>query len=196
MHIGVFLDRDGTIIEEIDFLSNSSDLQLIPSSAEAIRALNTLGIQTFVITNQSGIARGYFDEPKLQKIHKQLTECLRNEHAYLDAIYYCPHHIEGTIRRYRVECRCRKPKTGMLERAVRDFGIDLRKSFVIGDKMTDIQTGKNAGARSILVLTGYGNDELDRLSRNKITPDYVANDLLDAVGYIKRTILTQQPTLQ
>src|SRR5713101_1275098 len=149
--IGVFLDRDGTINEEVDFLSSSDELHLIEGSAKAIREANQLGLKVFVITNQSGIARGFLTEQQLIKIHDHLIKMLNDLGAHIDAIYYCPHHPELGEAPYRILCDCRKPKTGMLQQAVKQFGINLAKSFVIGDRMIDVQTAQAAGAASILV---------------------------------------------
>src|SRR5262245_49590223 len=156
---GLFLDRDGTINEEVDFLTDPLDLRLIPGAADAIREANESGFKVFVITNQSGIARGLLTEERLGEIHAALVSKLAESRAKIDAIYYCPHHPDLGQPPYRRECDCRKPKTGMIDQAVRSYGIDVRKSFVIGDRMIDVQTGNNSGATSVLVLTGYGREE-------------------------------------
>ncbi len=184
--IGIFLDRDGTINTEVDYLRSPSDLQLIPGSAEAIREANELGWQVFIITNQSGIARGIFDETTLQKIHTELTIKLAEEDAFIDAIYYCPHHPDEGIPPYRRTCTCRKPGTGMLETAREDFGIDLSASYVIGDRMIDVQTAYAAGATPVLVLTGYGRDELNLCREAHLDVPHVAEDLYGAIQTIKR----------
>lgn len=188
MFPALFLDRDGTINEEVDFLSSPTEIKLIPRSADAIRIANQLGIKVFIVTNQSGIARGFLTEKKLEEIHNALIQLLSTHNAYIDAIYYCPHHPENGEPPYRTECSCRKPLIGMLERAVKEFNIDLRKSFVIGDKFIDILTGINAGANPILVLTGYGSREVKILDENNIKIPYIASDLYDAVQFVKNSL--------
>ena len=189
---GIFLDRDGTINEEVDFLTNPLDLRLIPGAADAIREANESGFKVFIITNQSGIARGLLTEERLGEIHAALVSKLAGHRAKIDAIYYCPHHPDFGQPPYRSECDCRKPKTGMIDQAVRAFGIDVRKSFVIGDRMIDVQTGNNAGAASILVLTGYGRSELELCRRNGVPIGHTAADLYAAVQYAKQSVLQVQ----
>jgi len=188
--IGVFLDRDSTINEEVDFLSSSNDLRLIPGSADAIREANTLGFKVFIITNQSGIARGLLTEDQLTQIHQALLKKLQQHGASITAIYYCPHHPDNGEPPYRMNCDCRKPNTGLLSRAAKEYNVDLKKSFVIGDKMIDVQTGNNIGAKSILVLTGYGKEELDLCRQNNVHIDHVTSDLHNAIQYVKE--ITQE----
>jgi D-glycero-D-manno-heptose 1,7-bisphosphate phosphatase len=185
--IGIFLDRDGTINEEVDYLSSPLDLHLIPGAADAIREANESGFKVFIITNQSGIARGILTEERLAEIHAALVSALARQHATIDKIYYCPHHPDFGEPPFRAVCNCRKPGTGMIDAAVREFGIDLSKSFVIGDRMLDVQTGNNAGAASILVLTGYGRKELELCRLNGVPVGHVAEDLPDAIHYVKQT---------
>ena len=189
---GIFLDRDGTINREVDFLSTPDELQLLPGSAEAIRIANELGFKVIVVTNQSGIARGLLTESQLASIHTKLIELLAAEQASLDAIYFCPHHPELGVGAYRRDCDCRKPNTGMVKRAVDEFGIDPKESFVIGDRMLDIQLGRNVSARSILVKTGYGNEELELCRSNDVAIDFVADDLLDAMHFVRRQVRETQ----
>jgi len=142
-HIAVFLDRDGTVNEEIDFLASPRDLHLIPRSADAIRMANDLGLRVFILTNQSGVARGLLTENDLAEIHRVLIEKLAEQRATVDRIYYCPHHpTEGPVE-YRGECDCRKPGTGMIRRAVDEFRVDPAKSYVIGDRTVDVEMAKN-----------------------------------------------------
>lgn len=185
--IGIFLDRDGTINEEVDYLSSPLDLHLIPGAADAIREANESGFKVFIITNQSGIARGILTEERLAEIHAALVSALARQHATIDKIYYCPHHPDFGEPPFRAVCNCRKPGTGMIDAAVREFGIDISKSFVIGDRMLDVQTGNNAGAASILVLTGYGRKELELCRLNGVPVGHVAEDLPDAIHYVKQT---------
>jgi D-glycero-D-manno-heptose 1,7-bisphosphate phosphatase len=193
--VGIFLDRDGTVNFEVEYLSSVSDLKLIPGSSTAIKEANQLGWKVFIITNQSGVARGIISEIDLEKIHQILQATLAQDGASLDAIYYCPHHPEIGESHYRKECDCRKPKTGMIDRAAKEFKIDLTKSFVIGDKMIDIQTGNNCGAKSILVLTGYGKEELKLCQQQNVKIDFIADNLYDAIQFIKRTVQQEIPTL-
>ncbi|MBI1804028.1 MAG: D-glycero-beta-D-manno-heptose 1,7-bisphosphate 7-phosphatase [Ignavibacteriae bacterium] len=193
--VGIFLDRDGTINEEVDFLSNPDNLNLIPRSVDAIREANTLGFKVFIITNQSGIARGFLSEERLSEIHKRLLASLKVKHAAIDAIYYCPHHPELGNAPFVKDCDCRKPRIGMLQQAATEFNVDLTRSFVIGDRMIDIQTGNNAGATSILVLTGYGKEELDLCRQNNVPIACIANDLFDAMEFVKRTAQHKQPSI-
>ena len=183
--LALFLDRDGTINKEVNFLKDPSQLVLINGSAEAIREANELGLKVIVFTNQSGIARGYLTESDLELIHKKLNELLSKEGAKVDAYYYCPHHPTEGNGKYRVDCDCRKPKGGMLIKASKDFGIDLKNSFVVGDRCIDIKAGKSVGAVTILVLTGYGKDELKRCEGE---PDFVAENLKEAVEIIKKCL--------
>jgi D-glycero-D-manno-heptose 1,7-bisphosphate phosphatase len=178
----VFVDRDGTINVDVDFLTSPSQLQLIPRSAEAIKELNDLGIPVVVITNQSGIARGLISEDDLRNIHVALDEMLKQYGASVSAYYYCPHHPDGEVAQYAKECDCRKPKPGMLFAARNDFGYNLQRSFVIGDKVRDVEAGKNVGAVAIQVSTGYGELEKDLCADIR---DYYAIDLFDAVQFIK-----------
>lgn len=189
---GIFLDRDGTINREVDFLSTPDELQLITGSAAAIRLANEMGFKVVVVTNQSGIARGLITEPQLHTIHQALIDLLALEGARVDAIYYCPHHAELGTGSYKRDCDCRKPKTGMAKQAIAEFDIDPKKSFVIGDRMIDVQLGKNINASTILVKTGYGNEELALCRSHQVTADFVANDLLDAMNYVQRRNANQQ----
>ncbi len=187
--IGIFLDRDGTINHEVDFLDSPKELKLIDGSAEAIREANKMGWKVFIVTNQSGIARGLFSERQLQKIHNVLIEKLKSEGAFIDAIYYCPHHPEFGGRIYQIDCDCRKPKIGMLKTAANEFKISLPDSFMIGDKSIDIQTGINAGMTTILVLTGYGQEEIKICKEQKIHINHVAKNLLEAIQIIKKLVI-------
>jgi D-glycero-D-manno-heptose 1,7-bisphosphate phosphatase len=184
----LFLDRDGTINTEVDFLSSPSGLRLLPRSADAIRRANTLGFRVIVISNQSGVARGLVTEEQLAAIHAELRQQLSASGASVDAIYYCPHHPEIGEGPYRSDCDCRKPKPGMLVRAAREFGIELQRSYVVGDRMIDLQAAQSVGATAILVRTGYGEQELELCRREHVTPDIVAGDLFAAVEQIERLV--------
>jgi D-glycero-D-manno-heptose 1,7-bisphosphate phosphatase len=180
----VFIDRDGTLNEDIGYVSTPDQLKLYPWASEALRLINESGFKAVVITNQSGIARGFCDERTLDAIHSRMIQELAREGARVDAIYYCPHHPETGDARYRIDCNCRKPQTGLLDAASREHNIDLASSFVIGDKASDINLAKNAGARSALVLTGYGRETFDHPKRWPCEPTIVAENLLEAVKRI------------
>ena len=153
---GVFLDRDGTVIEEKHYLSRPEDVQLLPTAGETIARLNSLRIPVAVVTNQAGIARGYFPESRIAEVHARLDELLATFEARIDHYEYCPHHPTEGVGDYRIDCDCRKPKPGMLTRAARFLNIDLSQSLMIGDRLSDLEAGANAGCQSALVRTGYG----------------------------------------
>ncbi len=189
--IAVFIDRDGTLNEEVGYLGSPARLSILPGAAKAIKLLNEQGLKAVLITNQAGIAKGYLSESLLQDIHHELKRLLAQQHAYLDAIYYCPHHPEGTITRYRQHCICRKPAPGLLEKAARELGLSLKKSYVIGDKISDVELAQRVGATAILVLTGFGDETLTKLRSqpSAMLPTFVAANLYEAVQWI----LTHQP---
>ncbi|SRR6266540_1408880 len=180
----VFLDRDGTLIPDKDCLRRADGLELLPGVAGAIRALNHHAWRTVVVTNQPVIAKGWCDEAEMQRMHNKLETLLGMEHAFLDRIYYCPHHpeagFEGERKELKIRCECRKPGIGMIRKAVTDLNIDLSQSWLIGDTTTDLQTAKNAGVRSILVRTGAGGKD----GKHPAQPDYIAENLLEAVNII------------
>jgi D-glycero-D-manno-heptose 1,7-bisphosphate phosphatase len=180
----IFIDRDGTLNEDIGYVSTPDELVLYPWAAEAVRLVNEFGLLSVVITNQSGIARGMYTEETLGSIHLRMIEQLEGQGARIDAVYYCPHHPEVGDVRYRIACDCRKPRIGMLDRAARDHNIDLARSYVIGDKASDINLARNAGARSALVLTGYGRETLSHPDRWPCAPEIISENLLDAVKRI------------
>ncbi len=183
--VAVFMDRDGTVTKEVGYVNHPSRLELLPNSAEAIGLLNKHGIKAILATNQAGVARGYFPEIRIQETHARLTSLLSESGAYLDAIYYCPHHPSTGEGQYRQKCACRKPEPGMLLQARDEFGLDLTKCYVIGDKISDVQTAHKVGAKGILVLTGYGLGayEYDR-DTWPTQPDAIADDLLAAMHWI------------
>jgi D-glycero-D-manno-heptose 1,7-bisphosphate phosphatase len=176
----VFLDRDGTIAEEVGYLNHASRFHMFPFVAAAIQRLNESGLPVIVVTNQSGVGRGYFPESLVQTVNELMIQQLAKAGAKIDAIYYCPHLSTES-------CSCRKPKTGMLQRAAQEHGIDLRRSFVVGDRYGDIELAQNARARSILVRTGYGEGELAwHAAKWPVQPDFVAQDLTQAADWILR----------
>jgi len=187
MQRALLLDRDGTICEESNYLDRPERLRLLPGSAEAIRLARSAGFLAVVVTNQSGIARGMFDESDLERIHARLAELLAHEGAELDGIYHCPHHPEAGRGPLRQVCDCRKPEPGLLLRAREELGIELDRSYAIGDRLRDLEAGWRVGARGILVLIGNGREEFGYHSRTGgPQPAYVASDLLDAVEWIVR----------
>lgn len=182
---GVFLDRDGTITEEMGYINHLDRVQLYPWAGEAIRKLNRAERPVIVVTNQSGVARGVFTEDLLQQVHRKIAFELAAQKAKLDAIYYCPHHPNGRLDAYRVKCQCRKPATGMVLEAARRFQMNLASSYVVGDSYRDMQLGFNAGAHTILVMTGYGRGEYEhQRHRWDRLPDRIAENLREAVEII------------
>jgi len=179
----VFLDRDGTLTRQVGYVNHPARLMTFPFAARSVRALNEAGIPVVLVTNQSGVARGYFDEEILEKTHERMRRLLGLGGAKLDGIYVCPHHpTEGPKPR---RCRCRKPGTGLVRRAARELGLDPSRSFMIGDTMGDIQLAKKVGATSILVLTGYGKGEKNyRRPHWKTEPDQICRNLEKAVEWI------------
>lgn len=184
-HRAIFLDRDGTICYEVGYVNHPSRCKIMPGSAAAIRKINQSDFLAVIITNQAGVARGYFEEDLISKVHEKLKGLLSNDNAYLDAIYYCPHHPEVGVAPYRKNCDCRKPKPGLLRRAQQDLNIDLSRSYIIGDSIKDIETGFQAGVPGILVLTGYGMGEYEyHSSKWNVHPVHIADDLMAAVNWI------------
>jgi D-glycero-D-manno-heptose 1,7-bisphosphate phosphatase len=179
----VFLDRDGTLIEEVGYLDRPERVQLYPWSTDAIRALNTAGIRVVMVSNQSGIARGFFTEDTLRAVHEHLADRLAAGGAHIDAYYYCPHHPDGRIPEYARVCDCRKPGRALVDRAVAAFGIDPARSFAVGDRWLDVQLARTVGARGVLVRSGYGALEEHRAPHG-VAADAVVNNLIEAVGWI------------
>ncbi len=180
----VFLDRDGTIIRDAEYLADPAGVALLPGAVEGLKQLQAAGYLLVVTTNQSGVARGYFNEQTVHAVNARLQAMLAENGVTLDGIYYCPHHSQGTVPEYTLACRCRKPQPGMLEDAQKDLQIDLSGSWVIGDKLADIQFGKSKQLGTILVLTGYGGTVVLTGFSEKDRPDFVASDLGDAAGKI------------
>jgi len=182
--VAVFLDRDGTICEEVGYIHSKDQLRLIPGAAEAIRRLNRRGIKTVVITNQSGVARGFFSEEQLRAIHEEFLHLLREEGARLDGIYYCPHHPTEGQEPYLRVCECRKPSPGLLKKAAEELDIDLEASFMVGDHFADVAAGLAVGGKGILVLTGHGEKTLGEKATWTVSPSWIAQDLAAAVDWI------------
>ena len=184
LRAALFLDRDGTVTEEAGYISNSEQLKLLPGSAGAIRMVRGCGMKVVLVTNQSGVARGYFSEELIAGMHHKLQELLGEEDACLDGIYYCPHHPDYGSEMYRKRCNCRKPEIGMFERAEKDLAIDPFSSYMVGDKKTDIEFAHKAGIKAVLVLTGFGRSELEKFEKEDKPPEYVAQNLPEAVAWV------------
>ena len=172
----VFLDRDGTLNKDTGYIGSPDGFTLLYGAGGAVKRLNKAGLRVVVITNQSGIGRGFFDEAALNAVNARLTELLTLEGALLDGIYYCPHLPDK-------RCSCRKPETGLILKAAGELGLNLARSFVVGDKASDIELGQRVGASSVLVLTGAGKEEQGNINAEK-GPDYVAKDLPEAASWI------------
>ncbi len=181
----VFLDRDGTINEQMGYINHISRFHLLPGAAEAIGRLNRRAIPVFVVTNQSGLARGYFPESLLHEVHALMIKELAASGAHVDGIYICPHHPEAKEEKFRQKCSCRKPGIGLFERAVEEHNIDLRRSYVVGDRYSDIKAAAACRAAGVLVLTGYGRGDYEFIGpAMELKPDFVAPDLSAAVDWI------------
>jgi D-glycero-D-manno-heptose 1,7-bisphosphate phosphatase len=185
MRPAVFLDRDGTLIEERGYLGRLEEISLFDDAPEALRLLRDAGYALVVVTNQAGVARGFFDEAFVQEAHRHLASLLANEGLVLDGYYYCPHHPDGVVPAYSRTCRCRKPGPGMVEQAAADLGLDVDHSFVVGDKWLDIELATNAGARGLLVRTGYGAG-VEHDGATTARPVAIVDTLLDAAHEILR----------
>lgn len=193
MNRAVFLDRDGVIneISESEFVNSISDLKLIEGAIEGIKLLNSLGLKVIVVTNTPQVARGLCTESDIKRLHEDLGELLEKEGAIINAFYYCPHHpeeyhtdIKTEFMKYRIECKCRKPNIGMIEEAAKEFSIDVKNSFLIGDRTVDIKTGENAGCRTILVKTGIGGND----KKFNVEADFTVNNILDSARLINSII--------
>jgi D-glycero-D-manno-heptose 1,7-bisphosphate phosphatase len=191
----IFLDRDGTLNEEVSYLRSVDDLRLFADVPAAIRQINVAGWLAVVLTNQSGVARGLFPETVIDEIHAEMQRRLALSGAHVDAFYHCPHlpptgapdgEVKSESARYRVVCDCRKPAPGLILRAARELNIDLARSVVIGDRYRDVEMGHRAGARGVLVLTGYGAAELAQRADWPRPPEFIAPDLQSAVEWSLR----------
>ncbi len=190
MSRAVFLDRDGTVNVEVGYLRDLADLRLIDGAGAAIRRLNEAGLKVVLVTNQSGVARGYFPESMVHEAHERLERMLQEEGAQIDAVYYCPHHPTAGNSSYTIACDCRKPGTGLIDRATRDLDIDVKKSYVVGDKWSDVELGQRAGARSILVQSGFAPDETGNIRPAHVSdPDFIARTILEAAEWIVQGIV-------
>ncbi len=181
----VFLDRDGTLIEEAGYLDRLERLVFFPYSVDAVRALNRSGFTVVVVTNQAGIARGLFKESFVGEAHGHIRERLAAGGARIDGFYYCPHHTEAVVEAYRRACDCRKPGPALFRQAAAEHDIDLTRSFAIGDRWHDLQAGQAVGARGVLVRTGYGRTD-EASPRQGVEPAVIADNLIEAVTWILR----------
>ena len=199
----IFIDRDGTLIEEIGHLHRAEDIRIYPEAFEAVRKVNQRGTLAIVITNQSAIARGLLNEEELGHLHRSLQATFQREEARIDAFYYCPHHPEAGTGTYTQECTCRKPQPGMLLRAARELQLELATSYMIGDKLVDVEAGHRAGCQAVLIKTGYGEGELQLLDEGQASaplsenslqrPDHVAENVLRAIDWIMEQAFERQP---
>ena len=177
----IFLDRDGTINEDPGYISDPSDVILIPRAAEALAALKKKGFKLIVVSNQSGIARGIMSREDVEKVNKRINELLLKNNVSIDAFYFCHAHPDFSTPE---ECECRKPSPYLVLKAAQDYGIELNKSYFIGDTVADIECGKNAGLRTILVKTGKGAESLSILQKDNNFPSFVAENLFNACEFI------------
>jgi len=185
MNKAVFLDRDGTVTEEVGYLRDLEQLRLIPGAGTAIEQLNKAGFKVVLITNQSGVARGYFTESLVHEAHDRLEEMLRTYGARLDGVYFCPHHPTAGASLYTMACACRKPEPGLIIGAARDLGIDVSRSYMVGDKWVDVEVARRAGARAVLVMSGYAPDDPGNVRPSHLAePDFIAHDIVEAAAWI------------
>ena len=182
----VFLDRDGTINEEVGHLDSLEKLVIYPEAFTAMRMINQSGLMAVVVTNQSGVARGYFTEEFVVRVHSRIQDLMRENDACIDAFFYCPHHPLAGGELYRQSCLCRKPEAGMFLQAAADLNIDLGQSFMIGDTMRDMEAALKVGVRGILVRTGYGKEAENELHNAAVKPVHIADNILEAVRWIIR----------
>jgi D-glycero-D-manno-heptose 1,7-bisphosphate phosphatase len=179
----VFLDRDGTVIEEVGYLDRRERVELYPWTIDAVRALNRAGLCVVLVSNQSGVARGFFSEAVVDEVHQHLAALLAAGGARIDAYYYCPHHPDGKVAQYARACDCRKPQRGLVDRAVREFDVDPARSYVVGDRWLDIALAREVGGKGVLVRTGYGATEEGR-PPSGLRADAIADNLIGAASWI------------
>ncbi len=179
----VFLDRDGTLIRHVDLMRRIADLKFFPSTAKVVQGLNQLGFLVVIITNQPVVARGLATPEEIDQIHAVLVDRLKKKNAKIDAVYFCPHHPNADIKKYRLKCRCRKPEPGLILKGLKKYKIDPKQSFMVGDAMIDVVSGKRAGLKTILVKTGPGHTRDAEFA--SIKPDFTARNLSQAYKIIK-----------
>jgi D-glycero-D-manno-heptose 1,7-bisphosphate phosphatase len=183
----VFLDRDGTLIEEVGYLDRVERVELYPWSIDAVRVLSRAGLRLILVSNQSGVARGFFTEAVVEEIHRHMASLLEAGGARIDAYYYCPHHPDGSVEGYKQRCACRKPGRGLVDRAIEEFGIDPAQSFVVGDRWVDVELAQAVGSRAVLVRTGYGTTEEQR-PREGLKADAILDNVIGAASWILREL--------
>ncbi len=181
MKKAIFIDKDGTLIPDIPYNVNPKLITLSDTAIPALQLLQNQNFLLIVISNQSGVARGYFKEEDLQNVSNAITDLLNEEGVIINGFYYCPHYKEGTVKEYTIDCDCRKPKPGLLLRAVKDFNIDVKQSWMVGDILNDVEAGKAAGCKTILLKNG---NETEWIMNEKRQPDFVAENLLEAANLI------------
>ncbi len=179
MERAIFLDRDGTLIEDVGYPHKIEQIKFLPQVAEAITLSNSHGFKVIIVTNQSGVARGYFTEDAVVEFNRYIVQALSAQGAIIDAVYFCPHHVEGAVERYRKDCTCRKPRPGMIQRAAADLDIELARSFVVGDKMSDVEAGRRATCKTVLLNEQNAVEAPDPLQFT----DFIAPSLLEAVRW-------------
>ncbi len=180
----IFFDRDGVLTRKRDYLLNKKDISFYKSTVKAIQLLNLHQFPIVIITNQSVVARGWIAPSCLMEINEEIVKLLRQNGAFINAIYSCPHHPQANLEQYRVTCKCRKPKTLLIDDALKNFKIKTKKGYLIGDKTTDIQAGKDAGIKTFLVKTGYGGKD----KKCEVVPDYICKNALQAVKIILKDL--------
>jgi D-glycero-D-manno-heptose 1,7-bisphosphate phosphatase len=181
----VFIDRDGTINEQMGYINHISRFILLPGTAEGIRLLNRNQYQTIIVSNQSGVARGYFPIELVDRIHNHMRDLLAKEDAYIDGIFFCPHYPKGIVPEYSIVCDCRKPGTGLIQKACESIDVDMENSYVIGDRCMDMELAHRSNLKGILVTTGYGLGDIEYvLPQSPFKPLHIAEDLLHAVRWI------------
>lgn len=181
----VFIDRDGTINEQLGYINHLSRFVILPGVSEAVRLLNKNNWWAIIVSNQGGLARGYYPMELVDEIHAFLKSSLKEQGAIIDGIFFCPHHPAGVVPEYSTECDCRKPETGLVDKALEAFDIDMSSSYVVGDRHVDIELASRLNLKGVLVKTGYGQGELEYIIPEKrLKPDHVAEGLLDAVKWI------------
>ena len=181
----LFIDRDGTINEQLGYINHLSRFVILPGVSEAVRLLNKNNWWAIIVTNQGGLARGYYPMELVDEIHAFLKSSLKEQGAIIDGIFFCPHHPAGVVPEYSTDCDCRKPETGLVDKALEAFDIDMSNSYVVGDRHVDIELASRLNLKGVLVKTGYGQGELEYIIPEKrLKPDHVAEDLLDAVKWI------------
>lgn len=180
----VFIDRDGCLIKEKGYINTLKNIIFFKNSIRALKLLKQNGYKIIVVTNQAGVAYGYFPESFVKRSHRFIARKLKKYKIKIDAFYYCSHHKKAKIKRYKQDCNCRKPNTGMIIKAKNRFNVNLRKSYTMGDKLTDVKLAHNAGMKGILVLTGFGRWQKTLIKKEKINPDYIAKDFFYGVKWI------------